>query len=141
MRTKLLFAFIGMIAGLCLGFTASWVYFDRSSVAIAKNITLLTTEEHIQHAKLLRQGKNSIVLDQLENTLLISVQWLAAYHKLFPRDNDFLRYLWKIREYYEDQGITIPESIQPTLLSLAPKPPRPESTFQCPPRKLNDSSE
>ncbi len=60
MRTKLLFTFIGMIAGLCLGFTASWVYFDRSSIAIAKNITLLTAEEHIQHAKLLRQGKNSL---------------------------------------------------------------------------------
>lgn len=138
MKSSLIFGLSGLVVGIVVGVGSAWLYWDRASIAAAKNWTLLATEEHIQHANLLREGKSDEVLQRLDNTLPIAVLWLGSYHELLPEDEDFLRYLWRIREYYELHGLEIPPAAREQLMSLAPKPPRSQSSFQCPrPQKVD----
>jgi hypothetical protein len=118
-RSKFLWSLSGLFLGLAIGVGATWIFLGQTSLAVLKNMTLGITAEHLQHAKLLRSGENKKVLDMLEGTFPSSVQWFTAFDY---SDDGSLRTLWAIREYYEKNGLEIPESARPVLTTLAPKP-------------------
>jgi hypothetical protein len=125
-RSKLLWSLSGLFLGLVVGIGATWIFLSQTSQAVLKNMTIGVTSEHLQHARLLRNGEEKRVLELLESTFFSSVMWFTAFDY---SDSESLRTLWSIREYYERNELEIPEAIRPVLTSLALKPP---SSFQCP---------
>ncbi|HEY5753455.1 MAG TPA: hypothetical protein VIT21_09920 [Chthoniobacterales bacterium] len=119
-RSKLLWSLSGLFFGLIIGIGATWIFLGQTSHAVLKHMSPGITLEHLQHARLLRNGEDKKVLDLLEGTFPSSVQWFTAFNY---SDSGSLRTLWSIREYYEKNGLEIPETARPVLTSLAPKTP------------------
>jgi hypothetical protein len=83
-------------------------------------MTTIMTAEHLWHAKLLRDKKQEEVLSLLEGTFADSIRWYRAFGYDEPQD---IRMLWRIRDYYEQSGLSAPDDIQSVLGSLPPRPP------------------
>ncbi len=67
----------------------------------------------------LKGGKGEALMTSIEERL---PQWAADAHTLFQDEQLVKQFLWDVQHYYEKYEIAVPESVQPLLEGLPPRP-------------------